>query len=160
MEFLVHFELDDNPQWIPFSQDLSGNQAFLKYCEAIPCLQLLLMDSKRAEQYVQSMNKLPITEIKVGDIFYLDIRIYTDEWVESLQLDRCPFTNRYVAAATYKSFNPTRSLVKIDIPIFKTSITFGRIHVLWYGRTSIFDEKKMILVNEDLLQRYPHINQG
>ena len=82
MEFLVHFELDDNPQWIPFSQDLSGNQAFLKYCEAIPCLQLLLMDSKRAEQYVQSMNKLPITEIKVGDTVYLDILIYTDEWVE------------------------------------------------------------------------------
>ena len=96
----------------------------------------------------------------MGDTFYFDIRIYTDERVESLQLDIYPFTNKYVAAAIYKSFNPTRSLVKIDIPIFKTFITFDRIHVQWYGRTSIFDEKKMILVNEDLLQRYPHINQG
>ena len=160
MEFLVHFELDEYPQWTPFSPDLSSNQAFLQYCEAIPCLQLLLMDSKRAEQYVNSMNKLPITEIKVGDTVYLDIRIYTDEWVESLQLDICPFTNKYVAAATYKSINKTRSLVKLDIPIFKTSITLDRINVLWYGRTSNFDEKTMILVDEDLLKRYPHINQS
>ena len=67
------------------------------------------MGSKLAEKYIATMNKMPITEIQIGDNVYLDIRIYTDKWVETLNLYDA-FTKKYVVRATYTNRNQQKLL--------------------------------------------------
>lgn len=76
--FLVHF-VDGDKVWLPWSMDISSTQAFEVFCQTRSELYLLLYSAK-AKRIYAAINKQPITEVKLGDVAYVDLRWYGYDW--------------------------------------------------------------------------------
>jgi hypothetical protein len=157
MEFLVVFE-DENPLWIAYSKDLSINSTFISYYSKTPCLQHLSMTSKEAEKTLSKITKEPIDPTLIGRTIYLDLRIYSDPWFQALNLPNS-FITKYVVQATYTKLHKQQNIIDVHIPIFPDLVKFNNLVVKWYGLDFDFDNNKMILVDENLIKKYPQIAQ-
>ena len=83
--FLVHFA-DGDKVWLPWSMDISSTQAFETFCLSRSELYLLLYSAKEAKRIYAAINKQPITEVKPGDVAYVDLRWYGYDWYSGLGL--------------------------------------------------------------------------
>ena len=158
MKFLVHFEDDDEPIWINYSKDLSINTTFINYCQSIPCLKHLNLNAKEAEKSLNKITKTPIDPTLLNKTIYLDLRIYSDSWFESRNLPES-FTKKYVVEAKYTKLNKKDNIIDIHVPIFPDTIKFNNLIIQWYGLDFDFDKKNMILIDENLIKKYPQIAQ-
>jgi hypothetical protein len=73
--FLVHFA-DGDKVWLPWSMDISSTQAFEFFCQSRSELYLLLYSAKESKRIYAAINKQPISEVKPGDVVYVDLRWY------------------------------------------------------------------------------------
>lgn len=161
MKFLTLFEDEEEAIWIDYSSDIAMNTTFQEYCRSIKCLEVLLMKSTEATKYKSTLDRTPITSVQQGDTVYVDIRTYSLEdnggWYDSLQLPDA-YTKKYVMKAIYSKVVHERNIITIKIPIYRDTFSWNHSSVLWYGSdTTLTDD--MILVDRELLSRYPQLNQ-
>lgn len=74
--FLVWFEDDNDLVWLPWSPDVSNTQQFEAFCISRPELYTLLYSQAEAQKMIAAINRSPISEVKPGDIVYVDLRFY------------------------------------------------------------------------------------
>jgi hypothetical protein len=116
--------------------------------------------SLEAKKFKSDTDKMNITSVKPGDTVFVDLRVYSldddGSWYDNLKLPSA-YTKRYVMKGTYLKFIKDRTIITIKIPIFNDVFTWNTSSVLWYGEDKVFTDD-MILVDRDLLIRYPQIN--
>ena len=160
MKFLTLFEDEEEAIWIDYSSDISMNSTFQDYCKSIKCLEVLLMKSIEAKKFKSDIDKMNITSVKPGDTVYVDLRVYSldddGSWYDSLKLPSA-YTKKYVMKGIYSNFLKDRTIITIKIPIFNDIFSWNTSSVLWYGTDDVFKDD-MVLVDRDLLIRYPQIN--
>ena len=160
MKFLTLFEDETEPIWIDYSSDISMNITFQDYCKSIKCLEVLLKRSTEAKKFKSDIDKMNITTVQPGDTVYVDLRVYSldddGSWYDNLQLPSA-YTKKYVMKGIYSKFIKDRTIITIKVPIFNDSFSWNTSSVLWYGNDDVFTDD-MILVDRDLLIRYPQIN--
>ena len=155
VQFLVDFDLDDEPSWIPFSQDLMRNEFIQEYCNSKEPTKILLMKADAAKRYITSL-RTKITEVSKGTKAYIDLRIFGDEWYFALNLPDHHF-HQYLVEAIYQKFTDKDKQISVYFPIFNSGLTFNRILVLWYGLTFEFPSENATLVDENFLIKYPQV---
>ena len=97
MEFEILFE-DGSIVWLPYSKDIFDSVPYEEFCRMRPELLPLLHDAKTAAALMSRLNRTPITEVKPGDVVYVDLRSYGAGWYESLNLpdkDHSSYMLRY-----------------------------------------------------------------
>ena len=155
VQFLVDFDLDDEPSWIPFSQDLMRNEFIQEYCSSKEPTKILLMKADAAKRYITSL-RTKITEVSKGTKAYIDLRIFGDDWYFALSLPDHHF-HQYLVEAIYQKFTDKDKQVSVYFPTFSSGLTFSRILVLWYGLTFEFPSENATLVDENFLIKYPQV---
>lgn len=160
VQFLILFEGEKNPLWVNFSADLMKNSKIQEYIETTPCLEVLKMTAEEAKKYIQSLKKV-ITEVKVGDLVYIDLRSFSlednGEWYESLGLPH-PYEQKYVVEGKYAKaarFDKGKQIA-IQYEVLKKKQDYNYPFIKWYGTDKTLTSD-MILVDSAFIKKHPLI---
>jgi hypothetical protein len=131
--FLVHFA-DGDKVWLPWSMDISSTQAFESFCQSRSELYLLLYSAKEEKRIYAAINKQPISEVKPGDIVYVDLRWYGCDWYSGLELLNF-VTHRYLVAFEYTQWfhSITRTKIIAICRVFNEEWPLNHYFVRAYG---------------------------
>jgi hypothetical protein len=155
MEFLVRF-LDTSEHWLPWSEDLFSTVAYEDFCRSKPPLFPLIFRLNETRRQIATLNKTPITSVKVGDQVFVDLRSYNDLWYQALKLPNCD-TLTYVVVYHYLRWHKLNLTLIAHCPIFKEHFTVDHLFVFRYGSVKIFDANTMVLVDSDFVSRFPQV---
>ena len=155
MEFFVQF-IDGSELWIPLNKDLFDLPVYEDFVRARPYLLPLLYPAAEVSKYVAGLNRIPITEVSVGDTILVDLRSWGHLWYQSLELPDADFMD-YVVECSYTRWVKHPSKLALLCPILGETHIVSRDFVLWYGRTREFDPQRMVLVDAALVHRFPAI---
>jgi len=135
MEFEVRFA-DGEVVWKVWDQDLFKTIQYEEFCRANKELTSLLVDAKQAQAQKAEMNRTPITEVRPGDVVYLDIRLLSPYLYDTvLQLDD-KYHVKYVIKMEYTRWaSKTRLKIDARIPLFLTTYMFPHYFVYTCGCT-------------------------
>ena len=114
-----------------------------------------------AKKWKTQLNRQDISAVKPGDLVYLDLRFFGDAWYESLQLPDFDTTS-YVMEMRYTKWYHKSSKRKITgnlILLTQHSYSLDGYLVHCWGSVKVFDPSTMVLVNDDMIKRYPNIAQ-
>ena len=159
MTFKVEF-VDGDIRSLPWSPDLLCEE-YYKFCESRPYLFHLTLDTRMAKKWKTQLNRQDISAVKPGDLVYLDLRFFGDAWYESLQLPDFDTTS-YVMEMRYTKWYHKSSKRKITgnlILLTQHSYSLDGYLVHCWGSVKVFDPSTMVLVNDDMIKRYPNIAQ-
>jgi hypothetical protein len=118
MEFLVLF-LDGTSSWFPYNHDLSTTKQFEEYCEALPQLHQVLMDSAIAKKQKSIAKKSDITLISPKSVVYVDIREWgPGTWYSSLSSLPDKDTVTYVLRCEYQDYCGPKKFPRRKIKAF------------------------------------------
>ena len=157
MTFTVKFADGDIVQ-LPWSPDLLC-EAFYTFCDRRPHLYHLTLDTAMARKFQQSKRKDDITTVQPGDIAYIDLRFFGDEFYESLGLPDA-LTSQYVMEFRYTHWFHKNSKRKIAGQfILAPHMDYGLdgYLVFAWGSQLGFDHATMTLMDAPLLAAYPAI---
>ena len=142
---------------IPWSPDLLC-QAYYEFCESRPYLQHLAMDSTLAIKFVKQLRKMDVTSVNIGDIVYVDLRFFGDDWYEFLELPDFE-TSSYVVKFEYTHWFHRSSKKKLSAKFLLNGHTYALDNYLVHAWGSIktFNSVYMILVDTKLAIQYPSI---
>ncbi len=156
MTFKVEFEDGDiiDLVWTP---DLQC-EAYYDFCQSRPYLYHLSLDSTMAKRFITQKRKEDITSVEVGDRVFVDLRFFSDEWYESLELPDWE-TSSYVVVFEYTHWYHKKSKKKISAKFLLNGATYAMDTYLVYawGSNRNFDPRTMTLVDDSFAQRYPDI---
>jgi hypothetical protein len=156
MEFEIEFE-DGSVVWLPWSKDLFDTMQYEDFCRSRPELTPLLHDAEAAKKQARALNKLPITEVKPGDVVYVDLRSYGAGWYAALPLpDRDHIT--YLLEYVYREWVPRQQKRKIycHCALFNETFEVDHVFVKAYGsRFSKPVGNNEVLVDEAMVKEYP-----
>ena len=159
MEFLVLFS-DGDELWISFStsaNNISKTVAYEMYCRSKPELYILVLTEAQARKHISEINKRNITTLQPGDIFYLDLRAYGSEWYQSLKLPEADFSI-YVTECYVETWGSHHKSLEIKDKTLGKEFIFKNYDIVSYAyRRNL--ENGEILIDEDLLRRYPQIKR-
>ena len=150
ISFLILFEGDDLPIWVPYSRDLSINSLVQNYMQKTDALEHLLKDSKASDRYIKDMKNAKL-KFKKDEELYIDIRIYSDAWYEGLQLPEA-FIRRHVALGKVIQTSNDGTIAELHVPIFNEKIKFDALLIKWYGVKINEINDDMVIINEKYLQ--------
>ena len=159
MEFLVQFS-DSEELWIRYNttvNNISQTVAFEDYCNSKPELRILLLSEKLARKHISETNKRNITTLQPGDTFYLDLRAYGSDWYLNLKLPEADFLT-YVTECYVESWGSHRKSLEIKDKILNKEFIFKNYDIVSYAFRRNLDNGE-ILVNDELLQKYPQIKR-
>jgi hypothetical protein len=154
--FLVQFVDGDNV-WLPWSMDISSTQAFEIFCQSRNELYLLLYSAKEAKRIYAAINKQPISEVKPGNVAYVDLRWYGYDWYSGLGLPHYD-TQRYVVAFEYTQWyhSTTRTKIVAVCRLFNEEWPLNHYFVRAYGSCLSLPENST-LVDNKLVVEYPRL---
>ena len=163
LEFLIHYEGDEQASWTSWTADLMLNDKIKEFCKEHKCLEVLLMTAVEATKLVSKLRweQIKPEEAKIGDTCYVDLKNWSIDdgglWFESLGLPQ-PYEKRYVVKGEYKKATVLDKGRQIGIyfPIFDQVSDQNKTFVRWYGQERILTDE-MILVDEDFIMEYPKI---
>jgi hypothetical protein len=157
MDFEVLFE-DGEILWLPYSQDIFKTIVYEQFCEQTPGLRNLLYLANTVPQIISERNATPIVEVQPGDIVFVDIRIYGEDWYLQIGLPD-HFHKLYVVEWHYFAWvNKSRLKIKTRCPIMGTNYVMDHNLVILWGRTKVFNENSMVLISEEYMEKYPILN--
>ena len=104
MVFKVKFA-DGDIVDLPWTHDLLCD-VYYEYCESIPHLKHLSLDTKMAKVFITHQRKLDISSVSIGDVVYADLRYFGDLWYESLKLP----DNEYLSCMWCNLNTPTGTI--------------------------------------------------
>jgi hypothetical protein len=157
MEFFVTYA-DGDQLWMRFNTDnnnISKTVIFEEYCYLHPELRVLTMTTARALQYKASINRKSITELKPGDIFYLDLRTYGYLWYEALKLPDAYFKT-YVTTCYVESWERKNLQLHIKDQTLNIYFLFRKYEVVTQAYRRELNES-LVLVDAQLLTQFPQI---
>ena len=158
MEFEVQFA-DGSLVWLPWSKDLFDAVQYEEFCRSSPELTPLLYSAKDAADKIKQVNKTAITEVKPGDIVFVDLRSYGATWYSSLPLPDRDHT-RYLLEYRYGDFkNKARTRIEVRCPLFKETWVVNHDFVRRYGAFREMEpadeDSKIVVIDEEMLAKYP-----
>lgn len=155
MEFLVLFK-DNTKLWLPWSNDLFSTVQYETFCSSVPALFPLLYRLEEARKIIAEIRKAPITEVQPGTMVYVDIRCYGATWYSKLAL---PDGDRmtYVVPYQYVAWKRKPYTMEVTCTTFNESFTVDNLFVKQYGTSFHFDPKTMILIDAEVISKYPRI---
>jgi hypothetical protein len=181
MSFLCEFE-DGSIVDITWTRDLLC-QAFDAFCKEKPYLYHLTLDAKAASKFKSMKNRDDIQCVGPGDTVYVDLRFFGGRWYESLDLPEGP-TSSYVMEFKYSHWyadtsfgKPVRrgqrnppappftknhicdefTLLKPHLPERYYAQHWKTYMVYCYGEQRVFNDRTMVLVDDQFVRRYPRI---
>jgi hypothetical protein len=83
LEFEVVFA-DGDIVWLPYSPDLANNAALQEFIQLRPQLFPLRFTAKVATSVLSRLRKLPVQGVNPGDVFYVDLRQWGEEWYQTV----------------------------------------------------------------------------
>jgi len=102
LEFEVVFA-DGDIIWLPYSPDLSNNAALLDFIQLRPQLFPLTYSAKEASSVLARIRKQPIQGVAPGDVFYVDLRQWGEDWYQTTSLPD-PATTWYVTEVRFEAW--------------------------------------------------------
>ena len=152
--FLVRF-CDYSERWIPYSDNIARTNHFEQYISSKAALTPLLYSRREVAFWRKKINATKITEVKCGDVVYVDLRSYGSEWFNNRNLPEA--YKDYVV--NYEYVRPLRGgkLFMIKCPLFNEEFPVDHEFVLRYGSVFTFDPDSMVLVDSELLEQFPGI---
>ena len=163
MEFLLEYN-DGEKTWMPYGKrkDMidSNLEALNIYCIHTPELCTFCMNEREARKYIrENTRKLDEIDIKVGDVFYLDIRWYSwvkeaadrNTWFQDLALPNKDVTI-YVSKCKAGVKVNNGKQVKIYDTTLGDELLFNSYDLLRFAyRKEVGD---CVLVDEEMVERY------
>jgi len=158
MQFYIRYE-DGDEMWVTWSRELFQTVQYEEFCRKNKPLSPLLFDVKDSKKFISDMNKENIIEVSPGDTVYVDIRSHGNyAWYNSIGLDKSDFLT-YVVECRYGKYKSitNKKMIWINYPLFNEKYCVDRSFVLFYGSEKIFLEGAMILIDDEMLAKYPMI---
>lgn len=153
--YLIKF-MDGDIIWVPWSKDISVTLQFEDFCRSRSELTPLLYDEKVWRKMATDMNKNPITDVKPGDEFYLDIRSWGSSYYDNLDIPDADM-NIYVVLCRYTKWeNKSKTKIIVYCPLFKFTFTWSNVGIQLYGRNTTLTSD-MILIDESFARKYPKL---
>ena len=156
VQFKVAFE-DGDVLWMPWSQELSQTTQYEDYCRSRASLYVLLFTLKEAQEFKRKKLKTPITVVSPGDTVYVDLRCYGDDWFHGLALPDHEQKSYVVEYEYTRWLNATHTKIEGHCRVFKETFPLDHYFVYAFGDRRAFDETKMILVDLDMITKYPSL---
>ena len=157
--FLVEFS-DGELCWIQYGPDLCRTEVFGEYCAKTPELRILLMPILRAVEMLKTERVLSIPQSFTTRTWFLDLRIFSFTWYDSLQLPESD-TMTYVIEATFHKYTNTRKTrAEMFVPLFKEflrNLDFYWFRVNAYRRLEHCTTESIVMVDDALITQYPYI---
>lgn len=154
--FLVKFS-DGEYIWLPYSKDISSTTQFEEFCKTKMELTPLLYTLKDWNKLKKEIDNKPITDIQPGIIFYLDLRIWGQQYLDNSGLSNDNYELIYVVLCQYiKWENQKKMKILVRCPIFKYYFTWSNSGIMLYGKNLELKEN-MILIDQKQLQKYPKL---
>jgi len=153
MKFLVQFEGNEDI-WLDYNSDLADSKPFADYCQQHAELEPLTMTARDWKQKKREYNATGVVGVVPGDKCYVNLKAWGADYYQSIGL---PTGIEYVVMCSYTKWTTARRK-KIDLrcSLFRQSFDWDASTVHLYGRVSALQDK-MVLVDGELLQRYPRI---
>lgn len=145
------------PTATPLAPDISNVVQFESFCNSRPELYTLLYSQLEAQKMIAALKRSPITKVNPGDSVYVNLRFYSTEWYNSLELPSSDML-RYVAVFTYVKWFYKTSHTKIVAfcALFQEEWPVNHQFVQCYGSFKVPPEDSVI-VNSDLVHCYSHL---
>lgn len=144
--------------WLPYT-DLSQNAFLDTYCQTRPELMPVLYPTlKAAKDKLSELRGKPITTVQPGDKVYVSLRYYGAERYDDLPMED-KYDLEYVVEHNYEKWaNATQTKIVSHCPVFNImSEPLDLLFVTLYGSNKVFDETKMMLVDSQIIVKYPAI---
>jgi len=147
---------DGVTQWVHWSKDLFDSVPYENFCQKHKELMPLLYTVEVAEKLISEINRTPITEFRVGDKVYVDLRSYGEDWFQSLDLSD-KFIKKYVVLYMYKGFKRNNKRATMHCPVFRETFEVDHEYVRAYGSIRVFDPRAMVLIDKAFVKKHPAV---
>jgi hypothetical protein len=131
---------------------------FRKYCESIPCLEVLNMPIDGVKKYVQEINNSQITNFKENQDVYVNIRsLGKPLWYSKLELPNYSSLNYMMKGKVVKiSKNQLKAFIKFEY--YSDSFQFTSSMLKWYVLSDMPSMREgFVEITDRFLQQYPKL---
>lgn len=152
IEFLVRFS-DGDEVWLPWSRDLFTTKQYEAFCRINTELRPLLVSEKQAQKDRQLLVNSDVTEVKEGDVVFVDLRTYGSDWYNTLLLpdkDRL----KYMLEYRYLGIHKSRKLIQCYCPLFQEYFWVDNDFIMRYGNIRSLPPRA-ILLDQQWVDKYP-----
>lgn len=156
MEFFIKFRGEKDPIWRVWDSDLFNSEPYVEYCKSKPSLWHLVNELKVSKQEMVRINNTPITEVKPGDVAFVDLRFYGAEWYRQMNLPDKDFKT-YVVEFKYEEFKFRNRKIVAYCEIMDDRFTLDHVFVKEFGYATTFDQTEMVLVDKSFIALYPQL---
>jgi hypothetical protein len=164
MLFNVTFQVDEVEETaqVKYSPDLANTQQFLDYVNVTPYLLLLKFSAQEAKQRYSKLIKTPITDIKINEFLYIDMRYFdgtTNEWFDNLGLPY-PTVTYYMKVQCKRWTSSKHIAMECYCEVFDQTydVTYYDMETVVI-KTVDWNDKTMVLVTSDMKKVYPQLFQ-
>ena len=144
-------------------EDLFSYAAYVKFCESRPELWSMLLTTTVAKKVRTALNKDRILCADVGDVRYVDLRAFGQEWYngigdEALKpvLPNEDTTIYVVPVVMYQWLNKLRTKVRIKCETLNIFVDWNHDMVKSWGQYEVLRED-FVLVNEAFVRKFPRV---
>jgi len=157
MFFFVEFT-DGDAVLLPFSLDLSSSSQFEEYVFSEPQLFPLRFTSSDAPKRITAMKRQPITNVNVGDTFFLDLRYFDYTWYDQLSLPNA-YVTTHVVACEYVGWRLHRKYryIRVRCILFDELLTDWDHHDVYRFGSIRALSPQHTLVDAAFCLAYPHV---
>jgi hypothetical protein len=161
LEFFIRFS-DGDEHWQVYDRDLLHCEAFDDYCRSVPELWPLLHTDPQYRKVRTQLNKEPITELKPGDIIYVDLRSLDPHWYNNLlpglepnlpDEDKVTYVVPYLVGS-WKNAQHTK--VAVSCALLQHSASWNHDKVKSWGSYSEV-QAGQVLVDDEFLSGHPDL---
>ena len=148
---------DGDILWLPWNSDIVSSVQFEDFCRAWQQLNCLLFSAKEAQRQVNAMNKTAIQLVKPGDMAWVDLRSFGEEWYIGLDIPD-KYHTVYLVRVHYKSWaNRSRTQINAEFPIFDELFAVDHYFVFCFGSLMSLPTYSHQVVDADFVKRYPSV---
>jgi len=167
MKFLILYA-DGDQRWSWYTKDIFDSIPYAEYVTQFPYLRHLKLSSSEAVKYINDINKEDITQVEPGDVVYVDIAWYGNEWSMNLGMpDIHPkvyvfeflYTHYYhdLTGGRKTPSNVSKKVISALCPVLNEKFKMTTHNVYGYGSNKILDEGSMVLITAKTTVLYPRI---
>ena len=162
MEFETQYE-DGDVVWKLWDEDLFSCAAYVKFCESRPELWSMLLTTAVAKKVRNALNKDRIPGVDVGDVRYVDLRAFGQEWYngigdEALKpvLPDEDTTIYVVPVVMCQWLNKGHTKLRIKCETLNIFVDWNHDMVKSWGQYEVLRDD-FVLVNEAFVRKFPQV---
>jgi hypothetical protein len=148
---------DGDIREVPWSKDLFDCEPYEIFCKRQAPTYHLQWTVPNANAWIADMNAQPITKCVPGDHVFVDIRIYGEDWYDSLMLPNSALTT-YVTPYTCTHWYHRTSHKKISVRDDRSQRTYALTPHQVFCFVHCDYNPTMILIDDELALRYPQLD--